>query len=286
MKLILNNMSKYVIIAILVIAAILLIANSFIFKSGGSPLSSQSLDEKVISSGEIRVGYIIYPPLLMKDEATGKLTGISYDLVEEAAKKLNLKTNWVEEVGWGTAIEGLKTRRYDILGTQMWPNSSRAREAIFSVAPMNSNIYAYTKAGDNRFTNGLTGLNSPEYTISALDGEMSSIVAKEDYPQAKTNTLPQTGSMSEVLLNMTGGKADITFIEPSVANDFLKQNPGKIERVGDTPVRTFGNSFAFARGEDSMVNMWNIAIGELINNGTVDRTLEKYNVASDYTMSR
>ena len=75
-------------------------------------------------------------------------------------------------------------------------------------------------------------------------------------------------------------------MEPSVANDFLKQHPGTIQRVGNVPVRTLGNSFAFARGEDSMVAMWNIATQELINNGTVARTLQKYNVDSVYSINK
>jgi ABC-type amino acid transport substrate-binding protein len=275
-------MNKLSSVVIGIIAIIALIVGFSAIKHN----NSVSVADKVIDSGEIRIGYIVYPPLLFKDQATGKLSGVSYDLVEATAKKLNLKTNWVEEVGWGSAIEGLKTKRYDILGTQMWPNSARAREAVFSIAPMNSVLYPYVKTGDTRFSGNLSKLNSNQYSISALDGEMAQFIAKDDYPLAKLNALPQTTSYAEVFLNIINGKADATFVEPSAANDFLKSNPGKIERVGNTPVRTFGNSFAFVRGQESMVSMWNVALGELINDGTVTRTLEKYNVAGDYTLNK
>jgi ABC-type amino acid transport substrate-binding protein len=275
-------MSKYGNIIIGIIAVIALVVGFSAMKQN----KSLSVADKVIDRGEVRIGYIVYPPLLYKDEATGKLSGVSYDLVEAAATKLNLKTNWVEEVGWGSAIEGLKTKRYDILGTQMWPNSARAREAVFSNAPFNSVIYPYVKTGDARFNDNLAKLNSNQYTISAVDGEMATFIAAQDYPNAKLNALPQLTSYAEVLLNIVNGKADIGFIEPSTANDFLKTNPGKIVRVGNTPVRTFGNSFAFARGQESMVSMWNVAISELINDGTVARTLEKYCVANDYTLNK
>jgi len=247
---------------------------------------SLSVADKVIDSGEIRIGYIVYPPLLFKDQATGKLSGVSYDLVEATAKKLNLKTNWVEEVGWGSAIEGLKTKRYDMLGTQMWPNSARAREAVFSTAPMNSVLYPYVRGNDNRFDGDLSKINSSEITVSAIDGELATFITKEDYPLAKLNALPQSSSYAEVFLNIVNNKGDVEFAEPSAANDFLKSNPGKIKRVGNTPVRTFGNSFAFVRGQESMVSMWNVALGELINDGTVTRTLEKYNVSNDYSLNK
>ncbi len=275
-------MNKYGNIIISVVAVIALVV-SF---SAMRQTKSESVADKVINSGEIRIGYIVYPPLLFKDQATGKLSGVSYDLVEATAKKLNLKTNWVEEVGWGSAIEGLKTKRYDVLGTQMWPNSARAREAVFSIAPMNSVLYPYVRSGDSRFDGNLGKINSNQITVSAVDGELATFIAKDDYPSAKLNTLPQLSSYAEVFLNIVNGKADITFAEPSAVNDFLKSNPGKIHRVGNTPVRTFGNSFAFVRGQESMISMWNVALGELINDGTVERTLEKYNVAGDYSLNK
>ena len=258
----------------------------FIGISAHKQNSNISLASKVVDSGEIRIGYIVYPPLLFKDATTGKLSGVSYDIVEATAKKLNLKTNWVEEVGWGSAIEGLKTKRYDVLGTQMWPNSARAREAGFSIAPFNSVIYPYVKTGDIRFNSTLAKLNSADYTVSAVDGELAVFIAKEDFPLAKLNTLAQSSSYAEVFLNIINGKGDVSFNEPSAANDFLKTNPGKIQKVGDTPVRSFGNSFAFTRDESSMISMWNVALGELINDGTITRILTKYNVSADYSLNK
>src|SRR3989338_588063 len=181
-------------------------------------------------------------------------------------------------------IEGLKTNRYDMIGTQVWPNSARAREAIFSIAPMKSGVYPYVRNGDSRFNANLSQLNSNQFVISTLDGEMSTFIAKEDYPLAKTVSLPQSSSYAELFLNVINRKADITFASISAANDFLKSNPGRIVRVG-APVRTFGETFAFVRGQDSMVSMWNIALGEIINDGTVAHILAKYNVSEDYVFS-
>jgi ABC-type amino acid transport substrate-binding protein len=85
---------------------------------------------------------------------------------------------------------------------------------------------------------------------------------------------------------VTNKKADLAFAEPSAANDFLKSNPGTLVRATDKPIRTFGLDFAFARGEDSMAAMWNTALEELVNDGTVARTLEKYGVSNDYILAK
>ncbi len=278
-------MKTYINAVVVIIAIVALVTSGVALKKDSSSISAVSVSDKVIKSGELRIGYIVYPPLLMKDSTSGKLSGISYDIVEQAAKKLGLKTNWVEEVGWGSAIEGLKDNRYDILGTEMWPNTARAREAVFSKAPMNSVVYPYVRPGDQRFTD-LSKINSSQNTISVLDGEMASFIAAQDYPQAKTNTLPQLASYSDVLLNVTTNKADLVFVEPSVADGFLKSHPGSIEQLSKLPLRTLGNGFALARGQDSMVGMWNIAMDEMIREGAIASILAKYNASSEYTVNK
>lgn len=262
-------------------AAVIVALVALFIAANKSAKESVSASQRVIDSGTIRLGYIIYPPLLYKDQSTGKLSGISFDIVEAAAKGLGLKTEWAEEVGWGTALEGLKAGRYDMLGTQMWPNSARAREAVFSIAPFKSMIFPYVRVSDNRFDTGLEGLNSKDVTISAIDGEMATFIAKEDFPKANLRALPQLASYSEVFLNIAGNKADVTFVEPGAAYDFMRGNSNQIKRVGSAPLRAFGNCFAFRRGEDSMVAMWDVALRELINSGEVARIL-KANSAAEY----
>ena len=88
------------------------------------------------------------------------------------AKNLGLKVEWVEEVGWGTMIEGLQTDRYDMVATPIWTNSTRARQVDFSKSLYYSPIYAWVKAGDKRFNaDDLSALNNPKYTIGTVDGE-------------------------------------------------------------------------------------------------------------------
>lgn len=266
-------MKKIIISIILGIIAIVLIA-----------LISSKNNNSSFDRDTIRVGYIVYPPLLEKNPVNGELSGVSYEIVEAVADRLGLKTNWVEEVGWGTALEGLNTNRYDILGTQMWPNEAREKVAVFSVAPMDSVLYPYVRKGDTRFSDNLSILNSSEYSISAVDGELAVFIAAEDYPNARLVSLPQLSSYSEVFLSVVQRKADVSFNEPSAASDFLKSNPDTIERVGDNPVRSFGNSFAFKK-DSTLVTEWNNAIKELIRNGEVSRILNKYGVLDYYRIN-
>jgi len=241
--------------------------------------------ENSLAGGTIRIGYIIYSPSLVKDTVTDKLSGFSYEIVEATAKKIGMKTEWVEEVGWGTALEGLNTNRYDMVGTQMWITDGRDKQALFSISPMDSVSYAYVRKGDKRFDSDLSILNSEKYTISVMDGEITTSIATEDFPKAKTFALPQLSSLAEVFLNVVQKKADITFTEPAAMQDFLASHPNTLERVVDKPLRSYDNSFAFKKGNTELVEEWNKATRELMDSGEVKTILEKYGVADYYVIN-
>ena len=245
-----------------------------------------SINNNDDSSGDntLKVGYIIYPPLL-EINPSGQLQGVSYDIVEAVADKIGVETKWTEEVGWGTSLEGLKTNRYDVLGTQMWPNAEREKVASFSIAPINSVLYGYVKKDDTRFNDDLSVLNSNEYKITFVDGELAMFIAQEDYPDAQVASLPQLSSYSEVFLNIVQGKADISFNEPSAVEDFLKSQPDSLDRVRGEPVRTFGNSFAFNKEDLELIEKWDKAIRELIDEGEIQKILEKHDVQNHYTVN-
>ena len=63
-----------------------------------------------------------------------------------------------------------------------------------------------------------------------------------------------------------------------IADDFNKNSTGrKLRRVpGIAPVRTFAEVFSVAMGEWELREMLSTAIGELHNNGTLERIMKKY----------
>lgn len=231
--------------------------------------------DKVLSSGEIRIGYVVNPPALIKDPNTGKLSGIYYDAVELMAKNLSLKTNWKEEVGWGTMAEGLYSDRYDMVVGGIWPSSTRSKKVDFSTALYYSAVNAYVRANDYRF-NTPKDINQSNITIATLDGEMSSIIAKNSYPTVKTLSLPEDASIAQNLLNVKTGKADVTFVEQAVADDFLANNPGSIKNPFSSYIRIFGNTIVLPKGQEGFNNMINTAMQEIINSNDAERIVKSY----------
>jgi len=233
------------------------------------PTSSLKPDayERMIESGKLRVGYIAYPPSFIIDPNSNSYSGISFEILEAMAGGLGIELEFVEEVGWGSMIEAISSNRIDIVSTAVWPTAARGKRADFIEPIYYSVVRAYVRADDLRFDKDLTKANTSAVKIAAMDGEMSAIIAAKDFSNAKVVSIPQLSSVSQLLLDVTTKKADITFLEPAVALEFMAKNPGSIKEVSLVePLRVFPNSFMIGKGEYRLKSTLDTAIGELHRN--------------------
>jgi polar amino acid transport system substrate-binding protein len=244
--------------------------------------SRSSTYDRVMQSGKIRCGYLIWPPACIKDPNTGKLSGIGIDAFELVAKKLGLTIEWVEEVSMGTMVEGLVTNRYDLVPTGIWPNSNRAKIVSFGKPLYYSPLYVYVRKGDKRFKNHWELINSTKMKIATVDGGSVEVIAQNDFPQAQKLSMPQLSDNAQLLLNVATGKADVTFAERTVANRYMHNNPGMIDNINpDKPIRIFANCWMFKRGEFAFKAMLDTVLDEVINSGAMDKIIAKYEKSSN-----
>jgi ABC-type amino acid transport substrate-binding protein len=260
-----------------------LIALFFLGSIGCSPSSPQTASkkesayERIIRTGKIRAAYLTYPPALVKDTSSGKLSGTFYETLEQIAKNLELKLEWTEEVGWGAQIEGLEADRYDIVGSPVWANPTRGKLTTLSRPVYYSGIGVYVRSADDRFDGDLAKINSPDVRIATVDGETADQIARTQFPNAQRVTLPQLTDISQMLLEVASNKADVVFTEPYFVNEYLKSNPGKIKNVAaEKPIRVLGNCYMFKKNEVQLEEMLDVAIEDLQNRGFVDEVLKKY----------
>ncbi|SDU02507.1 polar amino acid transport system substrate-binding protein [Verrucomicrobium sp. GAS474] len=240
----------------------------------------ESTYDKVMRSGTIRVGYLASPPGVIKDPNTGKLTGIAVEALDKAAANLQLKTAYVEEGQWSTMIEGLATGRYDVV-MMAWASGARARLADFSMPLFYSAVNAYARPDDKRFTPGasldqILSAN-PDLKIATVDGDVTEVIAKSKFPNAKTYSLPQNADIASLLLSVSTKKADLVFEEAASAKYFLDHNPGTLREVSNgTPVGVCPNIMLIPRGQPEFKAMLNNALAELVDLGYVDTLIKQY----------
>lgn len=235
-----------------------------------------SLYQKVLDSKKIRVGYVPYPPNFIKNP-DGSYAGIFHDTMEKIGEKLGLQIEYVEEVTWGGMIEAIKTNRIDMVVTGIWPTTERGKHVDFANPLFFSVVKAYTQFDNDKYDGDLSLLNESSVKISTIDGEMTSIIANLDFPKAKKVAVAQMLGVSQTLLDVQTKKSDVTFVEPAIALEFAAKNPNTIKEVKNVePLRVFPNAMMLPKGEEEFKSMLNIATDELLNNGVVDKIIDKY----------
>lgn len=233
--------------------------------------------DRIIKSGVIRAGYLVYPPACLKDPNTGKLSGVHIETLEKAAAAMGFKVEWQEASGWSTMVEDVRSGKVDFIGSAVWANAGRGKVADFAMPLYWSGVCAYVRTDDHRFDGDLSKINDSSIRIATIDGEMAEMIAKADYSKATPVSLPQNSELSLSLENVASGKADVTFAEPLFANLYLKSNPGKLRNITpNKPLRVFPNSMLLPKGDSALKNMLDTALAEQVNSGAVDLLIAKY----------
>ena len=251
------------------------------------PISAQAGEtyDRVMKSGEIRCGYAVWPPSFSVNHETNEFEGIFHDLMEEIGTRLSLNIEWVEEFGWGTAIEGMVSKRYDIACANFWPNPERARLVHFSIPVNYSPLHAWVNP-----ESALLGkikdsqeLNNENITFVSVDGTTPNQIIRKYFPRAKNEALPELTPLPDQLYGVSTGKWDVAVLDLVTAHTFLENNPGKIVKLlPDHPVVVKPNVVLLPADDMRFSNMINHTIDDIIADGTYNTIVKKYNATELY----
>lgn len=235
----------------------------------------ESAYDRVMRTKTIRCGYALWPPFSNKDPNTGEMSGFNIDIFNEIGKELGLEIKWVEEVGFGNYIEGLKTGRYDVMCQTVWPDPARFTNALVTIPAHYHNVYIITRADDTRFDADWRLLNDPQYKAVVVDGDITDTIARTDFPKTQVVALPQAADARQIFTEIETGKADATFVDYGFFLDYNRQNPGKLKVSGDV-LRVYGSVFSVNNGELMLKQLLDNAIIALTNSGRIEQILRQH----------
>jgi polar amino acid transport system substrate-binding protein len=250
----------------------------FIFPAQAFAEEKESVYDRVMKSRTINCGYILYEPVVIKDPNTGEMSGIVVELMEEVARRtgMGFKIEWTVESSYGTFAEDIKRPNVDLMCATLWTMADTGLHGTSTVPLWYSGLGAFVRTDDNRFSD-LSKLNDETITISGMDGSISNTVAEQDFPKAKLLSLPSMNDYSVQMMNVINKKADATFLEVNVVAEFMSNNPGTLKNlIPNDPMRVYSNSLLVKKGEQEMLNYMNMALTELMNDGFVDKLINKY----------
>jgi ABC-type amino acid transport substrate-binding protein len=249
-----------------------------------SAKEKESTYDRVMRTGKIRCGYNIEPPMLEMDPNTGKMSGATVDIVERIAKLMSLEIEWTEQVGWSEMTTGFLAGRYDLVCNGKWVFAPQARGGAFTPPLYYTAVHAYGRADETRFDDALSNMNSKDYTLTSMDGEINYYISYDMFPKTKKLEYPTMTSNAELIQSVINNKADATFMAAFLGNDYMAKNPGQIKQLTKDPIWVFDTALMYKIGESSFGDMLEAAIRQLHSSNYINQTLDKYNVSPDETL--
>jgi ABC-type amino acid transport substrate-binding protein len=204
------------------------------------------------------------------------MKGMFAELINEIGKQLNVKVQWSTEILHDQIPTDLASNRYDMLCGMLFATPTRAREMAFTKPLLIHPAYLFVRADDHRFDNNYEAANDPSIKFAILDGEYSAIAANERYPRSQKVALPQNSSGPELLLNVSGKKADVVATEMMTFALFNKSNPGQLRRVDGPPESIVEASFPLPLDEPDFKNTIDTTMTYLHGTGFINKLLDKY----------
>ena len=217
----------------------------------------------------LRAAFSQYFPAFMYNQKDNQYAGIFFDVITKIATTHGWEIRWTEEVGYGVIVDGLCSNRFDIFASTVWPTPEREKDADFSVSLYESRVDVWCKEGSSLDT------LSPSLRIAVREGDISDSIAT-DFLGARLVRVPQLSAPDALLQFVAEGRADITFVEQSLADRFNKDSTIKVSKASTVPIRTYGNTFMLRKGDDAFKHLLDTEIQKLLDDGFIKGLLQKY----------
>ncbi len=192
---------------------------------------AQSALNKILDAGALKVGTTgDWNPMSLRDPATNSYKGFDIDVMNELAKDLGVKVEYVP-TDWKTLVNGIVAGKYHITGSASI-SPPRMKVAGFSESYLAVEIYPFTAKDKADNFDGYDSINKPNVKVATTLGTTFEALVREWFPQAdiKVVEAPARG-FQEVI----AGRADV-FITSNIEGSTL-QAKFPITRVPNTGPR-------------------------------------------------
>ena len=205
-----------------------------------------------------------YPPFEYLED--GKVCGLDADIIAAIAQKLDIQYKW-SNTNFDGLIPALQTKKMDAVIAGMSITPERAKAVNFSIPYLSSNV-AFI-ANKSKPINGIEDLENKNY--GAELGTTKEAAARK----IKGATVTPFSSNTGALVALKSGKIDGIVLDESVAVKFVENNP-ELMLVG--ALEGEPKAIAFNKDDTELMEKFNKALQELIDDGTIQKLREKYGV--------
>ncbi|HVH74247.1 MAG TPA: transporter substrate-binding domain-containing protein [Stellaceae bacterium] len=227
--------------------------------------------EDILKSKEIRLGYVNYPPLMIRDPKSGKLSGVYIDALNSVYGAIKIKPVWVEQT-WATFAAALQSDQIDVFVGAPFATPQRALALAFTqpFAFMGNDVVVRKEDAKGRFKDvkKLEDLDKPGLTIASPLGGAPYDWLKAHFKQAKIVGVEST-NQSQGSLEVLAGRADAAYWDAFVSARDVASHPDQLASLfGNDPLNVSPIAWAIRHHEPELLSFLNTMLEYMDTNGT------------------
>jgi ABC-type amino acid transport substrate-binding protein len=237
----------------------------------------ESSYDRIMRTGVVRCGYLVWEPAVIKDPNTGQLSGVVYDLYKKVFDSLDLKVEWIE-ANIATYIEDLNSGKYDVECAGGFPTALRGKHVAYTKPLFYAPFHFFVRTDSP--LKSVDEINDPKVRFAVMDGDATQYYRQEYFPNSTVINLPG-GDLSQVMLQVVYGKADVTIWDALSAEPLLRSHEGQLRPLANNKINAIAVNMSVPHSEVALLNMLNTAITELHQFDSIRAVVKNYKLAPD-----
>jgi polar amino acid transport system substrate-binding protein len=234
--------------------------------------SASPVVDRIVSSGELRVGMSGDMPPLNMTTKEGKVIGLDADLAALVVEAMGVKLN-VQKMAFAGLLPALEAGRIDMIISNMTMTPGRNLKVAFVGPYFTSGKGLLTKRSTLAEVKKMDDLNNPAFTFVALKGSTSEAVTKAGAPKAK---LIVVASENEGVQMVLDGKADGMLADFPICAVAAYRYPGSGLVSVAAPITYEPIGFGVPNGDPLLVNLLQNLLNGLEKAGYMKELGEKW----------
>ena len=202
-----------------------------------------------------------------------EIVGIDAEISKAIAEKLGLELV-IENVDFDSLIPGVQTGKYDFAAAGMTVTDERLEQVSFTQSYATGIQSIIVKEGsaitsaDDLFKEGAST------KIGVQLATTGDLYCTWDIEDEGLGTVERYNKGADAVMALNSGKVDCVVIDNEPAKVFVQNNPGLV--ILDTEYAVEDYAIAVSKDKPELLEKINLALGELISDGTVQKIIEKY----------
>lgn len=202
-----------------------------------------------------------------------KIVGIDAEIAQAIADKLGYELT-IEHIDFDSIIPGVQSGKFDFGMAGMTVSEDRLKNVNFTqsyatgvqsiIVPEDSDI----KTADDLFD------HEGGVTVGVQKGTTGDLYCTDDIEKEGLGTIERYNKGADAVMALTTGKVDCVVIDNEPAKVYVEKNEGL--KILDTAYAEEEYAIAVAKDNDELLNKIDTALGELIEDGTVEKVINKY----------